>query len=327
LGLRDSRQIVSGRLREYQGASPLSCQTSCQKDRLLYRRMDPKKTTTATDAVERARAAFDGFPDQWQIASRAIERLATAERVVGLYLSGSFAKGKPDRWSDIDLYVVVPDGTADEVIGSHERLIRGVGDLATMFPATHLGDPHQIIVFYRAGQPIHVDYQYRELGALMPRRQDSNVIVLLDRTGEIERWRQACRQEPDSPGPTSEQLQYLEVRFWGWCWYTHAKIERGELWEAREALEYLRSNVLLLLAHSARQVFEGNRRIEQKLPPEIQDLLASTIPARHSASSYSEALDGIIDAYLQLFDSLPPSGRAEVQLVDRDYFRSKISKH
>jgi len=27
--------------------------------------------TTATDADERARAAFDGSPDQWQIASRA----------------------------------------------------------------------------------------------------------------------------------------------------------------------------------------------------------------------------------------------------------------
>ena len=288
--------------------------------------MDPKKTPTASDAVERARAAFDGFPDHWQIASRAIERLAAAERVVGLYLSGSFAKVKPDRWSDIDLYVVVPDGAADEVINSHERLIGEVGDMATMFPATHLGDPHQIIVFYRAGDPIHVDYQYRELGALKPRRQDSNVTVLLDPTGELERWRQACQQEPESSGPISEQLQYLEVRFWGWCWYTHAKIERGELWEAREAVEYLRSNVLLALAHGDTQVFEGNRRLERKLAADVQDLLASTVPESHSARSYGQALARITTAYAKLFDRVPANVRAGVTLVDRGYFIDAIAR-
>jgi hypothetical protein len=54
-------------------------------------------------AIESARPVFEGFNDHGRVASRAIEHLAADVRVAGLYLSGSFAKGKPDRWSDNDL--------------------------------------------------------------------------------------------------------------------------------------------------------------------------------------------------------------------------------
>jgi predicted nucleotidyltransferase len=286
----------------------------------------PPKTSIA-DAIETARTAFAAFPEHWRIASRAIELLAADEQVSGIYLSGSFAKGKPDRWSDIDLYLIArPDSSVEELIRRHDKLIRDVADVATLFPATHLGDPHQLIAFYRASEPIHVDYQYRKLGWLVPRQRDSDVIILLDRHGDLTRWREACRTAAAESSTTPEQLQYLEVRFWGWCWYAHTKIERGELWEARDALEYLRSNVLVTLAHHDGQVFEGHRRLEQKLKPDVQDLLASTIPASHNTSSYREALDRIIDAYQRLFDRLPAAASEGVTLLDSDYFIEAITK-
>jgi predicted nucleotidyltransferase len=278
---------------------------------------------TSVDAVEAARSAFEGFPEHWLIASRAIERLQADERVSGLYLSGSFAKGEPDRWSDIDLYVVVADGAVDEVVASHARLIREVGDVTTLFPATHLGDPDQ---FYRARDPIHVDFQYRSPGALSPRSQDSDVIILLDRTGELECWRDACRRQPAAMRPTIERLQYLEDRFWDWCWYAHAKIERGELWEARDAIEYVRSQVLVPLAHRDGQLFEGNRRLEDKLPLDVQDLLAATVPADHSADAYSQTLEQMMSAYSRLVDALPAEDRAGVRQVDRAYFAEVVRK-
>jgi len=286
---------------------------------------DTPARTTIAGAIETARPVFEGFADHWRIASRAIERLAADVRVAGIYLSGSFAKGKPDRWSDIDLsIIVVPDGSVDDVIRSHEELIREVAEVATSFPATHLGDPHQLIVFYKATEPIHVDYQYRKLGWLAPRRRDSDVVILLDRTGELDRWREACQEAPVESATTSEQLQYLEVRFWGWCWYTHTKIKRGELWEARDALEYLRSNVLVPLAHVEAQAFEGNRRLEQELSQDLLRQLASTIPTSHGATSYRQALELIIDTYIRLFALVPTTARSDVRLVDRDYFISAI---
>ena len=288
---------------------------------------DTPANGSIADAIESARAVFEPFPDHWRIASRAIELLAVDERVSGMFLSGSFAKGKPDRWSDIDFYIVAtPDSSLEELIGHQDKLIREVAEIATVFPATHLRDPHQVIAFYKASEPIHVDYQYRKLGWLIPRRGDRNVVIVFDRSGDLERWRQACEEAPLETSISSDQLSYLEIRFWGWCWYAHTKIERGELWEARDVLEYLRSNVLVTLAHNEGQVLEGNRRLEQKLRPDIQELLATTIPASHTPSSYRETLDRIVDAYLELFQQIPAAASDGVALVDSDYFMRAIAK-
>ncbi|GAC1520694.1 MAG: aminoglycoside 6-adenylyltransferase [Chloroflexota bacterium] len=265
-------------------------------------------------------AAFERLPEHRRLAERAIRALSEDAAVLGLYLSGSFAYGVPDRWSDIDLYILVGDGEAGRTIARHDTLIRGVGPIGTIFPATHLGDSHQIIVFYRADEPLHVDYQYREVCQLKLRRKDERVQILLDRTGALETWRAACRREPHAPEPTHEQVQYLEDRFWAWCWYMYCKIRRGELWEARDALEYMRTHVLLPLAHSEGQVFEGTRRLETKLPDDVQRLLAGTLPQTHSPAGYERALDCLMDGYVQLFGALPVDVRARVGTIDRDYF-------
>jgi predicted nucleotidyltransferase len=91
--------------------------------------------------------SFVNLPDHWQIFERAVIQLAADDRVLGLYLSGSFANGKPDHWSDIDLYIIVEDGQADSIIVEQQKIIASIAPVATSFPATHLGDPHQIIVF------------------------------------------------------------------------------------------------------------------------------------------------------------------------------------
>lgn len=256
------------------------------------------------------------------IAARAIQLLTSDDRVEGLYLSGSFASGEPDDFSDIDLYVVVGQGMIEEVIRDHRRtLIPRVGDVATVFPATHLGDPHQIIVFYQTDIPIHVDYQYRASSELVPRRADRDVVLLLDRTGDLTRWLEACRVvDENGHAADAERLQYLEDRFWGWCWYAYSKIERGEAWEARDAIEYMRTNVLVVLATMAHgHPYEGNRRLERMLPEAVLDQLELTIPS-HSVESYRSALTNSISLYLTLFEALPENLRSEVVLVDRDFF-------
>ena len=289
--------------------------------------MNDKESRIAPKGLELVSPAFEGLPEHWRIASRAVEDLSGDDRVLGLYLAGSFASGQADRWSDIDLYVVVPDGQADELISSHSSLIREIADVATLFPATHLGDRHQIIVFYKAGdEPIHVDYQYREVSGLKPRQKDAEVVLLLDRAGHLARWQDACRHEPELDRRTPEELQHLEDRFWAWCWYTHSKIKRGELWEARKSLEYIRDHVLLPLAHGEDQPFEGNRRLETKLPRTTQDLLAETIPASHSVDGYAQALAGSMDAYSRLFEAIPRHERDGVQIVDRTYFQEAIGE-
>src|SRR5712691_6521541 len=101
------------------------------------------------------------FPAHKRIAERIVDALLHDDRVIGIYLAGSFASGKPDVYSDLDFYIVVSPGVRDAVESDHARVREQVGDIVSDFPATHLGDPHQIITFYRAEFPVHVDYQYR----------------------------------------------------------------------------------------------------------------------------------------------------------------------
>jgi Nucleotidyltransferase domain len=267
----------------------------------------------------------DKFHEHEGILNRAVALLSEDSGVVGIYLAGSFALGIPDEWSDIDLYIIVANGEVDRTRQRHFDLFGKVGQLLTLFPATHLGDPNQIVAFYHASSPIHVDYQYRAVGDLVPRRPDRDVKILVDRDGQLRKWRKACLATEETGGLGVERLQYLEDRFWAWCWYTHAKIQRGELWEARDGIEYMRTNVLVPLACAVAGVaYEGNRRVETKLESATKQQLEETIPKQHTRDGYEQALTNAMDLYEALFDSLPEA--ASIDRVDRRFFRNSLRR-
>ena len=246
--------------------------------------------------------AFERLPDHRRVAEKALQLLAEDDRVLGLYLAGSFAHGHPDLYSDIDIYCLVSDADREVAEREHEQFRVSVAPIITEFPATHLGDPHQFIVFYEASIPVHVDYQYRISEELVPRAKDKHVLIVLDRTGELGAWKRRSGDLPDEVAPTVDDLQYLEDRFWGWCWYAYGKIARGELWEARDAVEYIRTHVLVRLGHHLHALRpEGNRQLEFKLDTRLLGILRRTIPPNHTTASYCDALRQIIDGYTQLF--------------------------
>jgi predicted nucleotidyltransferase len=271
---------------------------------------------------------FEGLPAHEEIARKAVDLLVADAEVVGLYLAGSFALGQPDKYSDVDLYVVIPDGSKAEVLRRAASMVQDVGKVATWFPATHLGDPSQLIVFYEADPPIHVDFEYVEVRELTPRAKDKDIIILVDRSGDVARHREASgKVDPPRQDEQVEQLQYLEDRFWGWSWYTASKIARGELWEARDAIEYIRSNVLVALADIGLGTPpEGNRRLESKYPDEIQRMLSGTIPGEHSKGAYARALRALVAGFEELFSRVQGHLASQVRQVDRDYFKRCLAK-
>jgi hypothetical protein len=116
-----------------------------------------------------------------------------------------------------------------------------------------------------------------------------------------------------------------EKRFWAWCLYTDAKIKRGELWEARDAIEYLRSNVLVRLAYNAHGLRpEGNRRIDTKFRKGALAELERTLPADHSQSAYGDALDATAQCYIDFIRDAANKANVAVQERDRAYVQSKL---
>jgi Nucleotidyltransferase domain len=94
--------------------------------------------------------SFDHLPDHRHIAENILRLLHKDQRVLGVYLSGSFVAGKPDRYSDLDLYLLVRKEHRERIKQDHSTLRAKVGDLISDFPATYMGDPNQIIACIRA---------------------------------------------------------------------------------------------------------------------------------------------------------------------------------
>lgn len=272
-------------------------------------------------------STFVQFPVHKKIAEKIFDLLHQDERVLGIYLSGSFAYGKPDIYSDLDFYILVPAESREQIKKDHGELRGQVGDLVSDFPATHLGDPNQLITLYRESYPIHVDYQYRITDELVPRKKDKDALILMDKSGELQEWKGKCASIEESYSPTQEQLQYFEDRFWTWCIYTDSKIKRGELWEARDAIEYLRNNVLVRLAyyiHSLR--FEGNRRVETKFSKAIVSSLEATLQKGHLQTHYSDALLAIANCYVEFIDEAAKKSNVKIQEKDREYFKGFLKE-
>ena len=269
---------------------------------------------------------FSNLPDHRKVAFNALNLLSHDGRVHGLYLSGSFADGQPDKFSDIDINILAEEEEREQIIKDHAELIQQVCKIAAVFPAIHLHDPNQIIVFYEQSIPIHVDYLYRVAKELTPSQKYRNFLIVLDRDGSLATWKETCQKVEIEKPPLQEELQYFEVRFWGWCWYTDTKIERGELWEARDAIEYIRSNVIIALAYFKLGLpNEGARRLERKFPQEVIELLSKTAPIGLDKQSYKTALLGLIAGYQQLFkDVLDKNSSLQINQVDRDYFIEAI---
>lgn len=275
--------------------------------------------------------AFANLPSHGLIFEKSVSLLSSDNRVNGLYLSGSFSKGSSDKYSDIDLSIVVDESRLEEIVDDHTKRYSEVGKIATFFPATHLGDPNQIIVFYEGddGLPIHVDYSYITASKLVPEAKYKTIVILLDKEGVLEEYKKDCLGKTEEVEPTIEKLQYFEDRFWGWCWYTYSKIIRGELWEARDAIEYMRSNVILRLAYYAEKLpNEGNRRVESKFPKEITALLEGSIPASHSKDAYIVALQNLHKSYRTLFDRVATGSNIKLERVaDSSFIVEAMSKY
>lgn len=270
--------------------------------------------------------SFDRFPEHRKIAENILKLLKQDERVLGVYLSGSFAHGRADRYSDLDFYILVGSEDRDRMKQDHASLRADVGELLSDFPATHMSDPNQLIALYKASYPVHVDYQYRTPEELVPRTKDRDVLLFWDKSGELSAWKDKCAEVRETYAPTQESLQYFEDRFWTWCIYADSKIRRGELWEARDMIEYLRNKVMVaLISYSKSLPFEGNRRLETKFSDETVSQLQSTLQKGHSPKGYANALLSLADLYVELMDRAIKQFRLEIRRKGNESVRKILA--
>ncbi|HKW60307.1 MAG TPA: hypothetical protein VJR46_11210 [Candidatus Dormibacteraeota bacterium] len=216
--------------------------------------------------------------------------------VAGMAIAGSFVDGRPDEYSDVDLRLVLAEGSLDRVFARKVELARQAGPLVAFFTGEHVGEPQLLVTLY--ADLVHVDYLFMELWEAAEKNNGRQTLVLWQRDPRVT---QVLSQPYVADVPAD--LAYLEARIWTWAWYIQSKILRGELWEAVSGLNTVRDVVLFRLFALARDVRFRGARFAEELVGERRAAVELT-QARVDRESLQVALRATVSLYLELADPL-----------------------
>lgn len=224
--------------------------------------------------------------------ARAVAELPADARILAIAAAGSWARGGMDEHSDVDLILAVAPEHHAAVVADIARLAGTLGPLLSCFPGDHLSKPELLICLY--GPPLlHVDFDVLPVSVAAARV--AKPAVLWERDGAL------TRLVTDGPPATRPELdlQWIEDRVWVWLHYAGTKVARGELFEALDALNFVRSRVLGPLLLTMRgQPPHGVRRVETIAGDELPALVATH--AAYDAGACLAALTRTADLYRRL---------------------------
>ncbi len=240
------------------------------------------------------------LPEHHQtIMDRFIAACQADERIVAACVLGSYATGRVDRYSDLDLCVITTDEAYEGFLASRERFIRLLGEPLFRddfgFPYCYLtiysNGAEADFVFYREG-----NYQVAPRG---PYR------VLLDRKGILNGG--IVRQQADDQAKRQELLRQQVEWFWHDLSHFIKAMGRRQLWFAYGELEVLRQmcvNLARLHYNYADPYFgeEPYWKIEDCLPDEQLAPLEKTICPLEYGAMLQAAL-----ALFRFYQSVAPA--------------------
>jgi aminoglycoside 6-adenylyltransferase len=230
--------------------------------------------------------------------------------VQAVLLVGSHARTElpADRWSDIDLVMVVDDPAP--YAASQDWLGAFGQPLLTFLEPTAVGGFMERRVLFAAGQ--EVDFSLLPLAAaahLTERAEITAVLmrgfrVLVDKLGlEPALRRGVSTGAPPRRLPTPAAFEQLTHDFWYHVLWAAKKLRRGEAWIAKQSCDgHLKALLVDLLAWQAqttdRQVdaWHGGRFLERWADRRAPDGLRHAY-ARYEASDIARALWATIDLF------------------------------
>jgi hypothetical protein len=216
--------------------------------------------------------------------------------ILGMTIKGSFALDIADEFSDLDLSFVIRDDVFEDAFRRQRQLPSAPASPVAAFTAEHVGLPELLIVLY--DDLVHADFRYVPLSEFPDQEEDLPCRVVWERNDLLsEHLATAPRSSPHM------DAAWIEARMWTWVWYTQTKILRGEVYEALDALQFLRSRVLFSLLAVTRGLRPGGSRRAEELVGDLKEEFAVTVA---SADRYStmQALEKTVDLYMRLADPL-----------------------
>jgi predicted nucleotidyltransferase len=157
------------------------------------------------------------------------------ERIIAAFLVGSYAKGKADEHSDLDLYIVTRDDAFDDFVANRESFVRLLGEPAFV---EDFDVPGIVFLIFPNGSEVEINYTSQSrVGGIF----DAPFKVLLDKRDITAGLVSRVEREFDQAKQT-ERLRRLI--YWFWHNFSHfvTALARNQLWWAQGQLDILRAN-------------------------------------------------------------------------------------
>lgn len=214
------------------------------------------------------------LPDHYQdIVDRFVAACQVDECIVAAFLGGSYAEGKADKYSDLDLYFITTDEAYETFLVERESFIRQLGNPLFL---EDFGMSHGYMVIFSNGADCEIwfgrESNFHDIHGGAYR-------VLLDKKDVL-----AGQVFPIQVADPAKQTEILRQQLdWFWHELSHfiKAMARQQLWFAYGQLEVLRQICVNLtrLRHNFADAYGGQEpyfKIEQAMPIEQLSPLQTT---------------------------------------------------
>jgi molybdopterin-guanine dinucleotide biosynthesis protein A/predicted nucleotidyltransferase len=266
------------------------------------------------------------------VAEWAVER----EDVAALVLVGSQARGEvpADRWSDLDLILLLDDPAA---YTDDASWIREFGEPVVTFLEATVDGHWERRVLYETGED--VDFVLFPASVAEKAEGSANAAallargyrVLVDRIGIEDLLARAAASASKPSGPTGPELGELASDFWYHALWTAKKLRRGEVYAAIDCLDgSMKARLVSLLALHARSLdpdvdtWHAGRFVEHWGDPGALVALEWAY-ARYSVRDVARALWETIDLFQGVEEETARRLGVEVELDHAD-LRRRVSE-
>jgi len=210
---------------------------------------------------------------------------------MGLWTVGSMATGTADKYSDLDLYLLVQGDKYDEIYGQRSSFARKIGKVISTFEVEW---PNCQLYGVILDNCVEVDLCYckpEQIEMFGP----YNVIV--DKIGNLEELlsKHTLTYETDVKKRLTEHMDFAAYNL------LHAinMLGRGEYWSSIRQVEILRKRVVSLIGlRTKTDVEEEYRRLEQLASEETNRSLQETL-CHYNFESIAKAISATTALFIQ----------------------------
>jgi predicted nucleotidyltransferase len=227
------------------------------------------------------------FPQQ-QYLKAFTEYIRSDSNILGCFLGGSFANKTNDRYSDLDIRIIVKDKTLKQYLKNRYHLLEKFGDPLFTQLSYAFGDRLAIVYFK---DHYKVDCLYFLKKELSPSYWYKDILILKDQGDFLSRVKRDSKQVKKSV--SRKQFDIDIMRTYATFIDCIQRYKRGEYWQCFDNLNQIRKTIFLMhdVYYGQTPLFE--RRIEGRMSKgELNDL---------EVSSISGKLPEYIERYLTMF--------------------------